>query len=288
MSPAIDTLPPPVGPRRHSLLVADDDHRRRESAAAWVEGALAIGEKVYYKGWHDPGMPLEKHWLAGPEGARAAPEALRSGQLELLDFGTVLHRCGGTTEGLWQYQDDEVEQALEQGYPAVAMSQETARRPMADEAEAAELARQESGYSDLMARWPLRVLCQLTTAEENDAAAWETVAVHHEDLVDGPWSSVLVEGWWQPRGEVDAYVARRFGAAAYGALRTARANGDPDLHVDLSAVGFIDVACVQMLLLAARSAPVEQRLVLHRTPRMAERLIEAVGRPETVTYGQAR
>lgn len=286
---AVDIGPPLVGARRHTLLVAEDDQQRRTSAAAWVERALAVGDKVYYKGWQDPDLPPEKHWLAGPGGVRAAAEAFRTGQLELGHFGTVIERSGGDVEGIWAFQIGEIERALDEGWTSVAMSQESVQRPMADETEAAELARQEAGFADIMARWPLRVLCQHTIAEENDGATWETVAAHHDDLVDGPWSAGVVDGLWQPRGEIDAYVARRFGAAAVGAMRRARQEGpDPDLHVDLSAIEFVDVAAVQMLLLAARSAPLGQRIVLHHTPRMVDRLVEAVGRPAAVVHGSGR
>lgn len=288
MPPAVDHAPL-AGARRHTLIIAEDDHQRRASAAAWVEGALAIGDKVYYKGWHDPAAPRETHWLSGPGGVRAAPEALRSGQLELADYGTVLRAAGGTNQGVRRYHTAEIERALDEGWSSVSMAHETVRRPMADEAEAAEVADHEAGYDVLMQRWPLRVLCQLTVAEENQAATWETVAIHHRDLVDGRWSAVAADGFWRPHGEIDAYVARRFGAAAYGALQVARRDGpDPDLHVDMSDVEFIDVASLEMLLLAARSAPAGQRVVLHRTPHMIERLIEALERPHCVVYGADR
>lgn len=289
MPSAVDTGPPRVGARRHTLLVAESDQQGRASAAAWVERALAVGEKVFYKGWQDPAEPPERHWLAGPGGARAALEALRTGQLELGHFGTVIERSGGSVEGIWKYQVDEIERALDEGWTSVAMSQESVRRPPPDETEARDLTRQEAGFADLMARWPLRVLCQHTIAVENDGATWATVAAHHEDLVDGPWSTDVVDGLWQPGGEIDAYVARRFGAATVGAMRRARQDGsDADLHADFSAIEFIDVAAVQMLMLAARSAPPGQRVVLHRAPRMVERLVEAVGRPDTVLLGNGR
>jgi hypothetical protein len=287
--PAVDTGSLEVGARRHTLLVAEDDQQRRTSAAAWVERALAVGEKVYYKGWQDPDEAPEKHWLAGPDGPRAAPEAFRTGQLELANYAVVLTAAGWTNEGVRKYHTEELERAFDEGWSSVAMAHETVKRAMADENEAAEVAEHEAGYDVLMSHWPLRVLCQLTVAEENEIATWETVAMHHRDLVDGPWSAGVAGGLWQPRGAIDAYVARRFGAAAVGAMRLAAHYGpDPDLHADLSAIEFIDVAAVQMLLFAARSAPVGQRVVLHHAPRMVQRLVEAVGRPETVVYGSGR
>ena len=287
--PAVDAGPPLIGARRHTLLVAEDDRQRRTSAAAWVERALSVGEKVFYKGWHDPAAPSDRHWLAGPDGPRAAPEAFRSGQLELANYADVLSAAGWTNEGVRKFHTEEIERAFDEGWSSVAMAHETVKREMADENEAVEVAEHEAGYDVLMERWPLRVLCQLTVAEENATATWETVAMHHRDLVDGPWSAGSHDGLWQPRGEIDAYVARRFGAATVGAMRLAHDHADgPHLHVDLSAVEFIDVAAVQMLLLAARSAPRGQGVVLHHTPRMVERLVEAVGRPDTVRYGSGR
>lgn len=288
MPPATAVAPPPSGTRRHTLLVAEDDQQRRASAAAWVERALAVGDKVFYKGWQDPQEAPDRHWLAGPDGVRAAPEAFRTGQLELANYAVVLDAAGWTNEGVRKYHTAEIERAFDEGWTSVAMAHETVKREMADEQEAVDVAEHEAGYDVLMDRWPLRVLCQLTVAEENDTAAWETVAMHHRDLVDGPWSAGEVGGLWQPRGEIDAYVARRFGAAAVGAMRLARRQADPDLHADLSAVEFVDVAAVQMLMLAARSAPSGQRVVLHDAPRMLTRLVEAVGRPDSVVYGSGR
>lgn len=286
MQPAVDVLP--VDVRRHTLLVADDERYRRTTTASWVGQALATGEKVYLKGWHDPDAPVEQHWLAGRDGVRGALDAFRTGQLEIANYERVLTAAGWTNEGVRRYHTDEIERALDEGWSSVAMAHETVKRAMADPAEAADVAEHEAGYDILMARWPLRVLCQLTVPEENETATWETVATHHRDLVDGPWSASTVDGVWAPRGQIDAYVARRFGAAVYGALQAAKRDGpDPDLHVDVSAVEFIDVTSVEMMLLAARSAPAGQRVVLHRPTRMVRRLVDALGRPDSVVDAAA-
>jgi anti-anti-sigma regulatory factor len=74
----------------------------------------------------------------------------------------------------------------------------------------------------------------------------------------------------------------------HGALRSARTHEDgPDLHLDLSAVDFMDVSCAQILMLAARSAPPDQHMVLHGGPRFLRRLFDAVGRPASVREGEA-
>lgn len=272
-------------PGTHGLLVADTDVDRRTRTAAWVGRELARGSKVYYKGWLDDGAPPDRHWIAGPRGAPGGGAALASGQLEFLDFPAVVQRCGGTTEGLFQLQDDECRRAVGDGWPSVAMSQESAHRPMADDDEAVEFAAQEQGYDVLATRWPLVTLCQLTVEEENRRAAWESAAVHFREITDVHWSSTFYDGCWQPRGELDAHVVARFGAALEGALRDALQAADgPDLHVDLAAVEFMDFACAQVLMLNARSASQRQRVMVHRAPPIVRHMIVAAGRPATLVF----
>jgi anti-anti-sigma regulatory factor len=264
------------------LLVADTPHDQRVRSGAWLRRELAHDAKVYYKGRLARGQRPHEHWIIGVQGAR---EAFASGQLEFLDLRTVIDLSGAGTDDLVRMQTDEVERALDEGWPRIATSLESPHRPVVDEAESAELAARERGYDLLAQRWPLHTLCQLTIEEENDAAIREYAAVHYRDLVDVGWSSTEVGGRWQPRGDLDAHVARRFGAAAYGALDDARWSADgPDLHIDLSAVDFMDVACAERLTLAARSAARHQRVIVHHASTFVRHLIDMVGRPRTLLF----
>lgn len=266
----------------HLMIVADTERRQHELSATWLSDEIGQGAKVYVKGWFDPAEP-ERHWVAGPDGPRGGRAAIGLGQVELCDFPSVIERCGGTTEGLYRLQHDEVVRAMDEGWSSVAMLQESAGRPMADDAEAAEFAAQESGYDTLIERWPLRVLCQLTTPVENETAIWRSAAVHHARLVDGRWSARSEAGRWWVEGDLDAHVVHRFGGALVGALRrAAEAPDGPHLRIDLSAVSFLDIACARILGLAARSAPPGQELVVHGASRIVHRAVEAVGRPETL------
>lgn len=268
----------------HALQVADTDHAQRVGAAAWVDRELAFGAKVYYKGWLGEDGRVEKHWIAGPEGTRRTREALRSGQLEFLDLPTLIDRCAaaadGFTAGLHRIQVEELDRALADGWPSVAMTQESPRRELADDAEVAEFARQEGGYDALVARAPLRVLCQLTTAVENEVHVFESLGVHHRHVLDVGWGVALSDGRWRLRGDLDAHVARRFGGALAGALRE-KATG-ADLHIDLTDVGFVDVACAQLLVHAARAEPECRRIVLHDPPRLLRRLLDVLQRPASL------
>lgn len=264
----------------HTLLVAATDHAQHAGAAAWVDHELAAGAKVYYKGW--AAVSPETHWLTGHEGSRRARAAVGSGQLEFLDFPTVIELCGGTTEGLWRLQADEVERGLDEGWGRIAMAQESPHRPMSDGDdgdEAAELAAQESGYDRLAERRPLRVLCQLTLDEENPAAVRATTTAHHRDIVDVGWSARVEAGRWCPAGVLDVAVAGRFAAALRGALRDPGPAISPELHVDLTEVGFLDVAAAR----AFRDVAVERRppgaalrIVLHGTGPVTRRLLGAL------------
>ena len=269
---------------RHTLNVADAVDQGRRGTASWVERELALGSKVFYKGWLPDGRRPDQHWLTGPAGPRGARDAMATGQLEFLDFPTLVERSGGTSDGVLTLYRGEVERALDDQWPTVAMTQESPELPMADNAGlVSEYITWETGFDALTEQWPVRMLCQLDVPVENDTAVWETVAVHHRDVVDGFWSASGDAGRWRPRGDLDAHVARRFGAAVHGALRASRAReGCTDLHVDLSAVDFMDVACAEILMLAARSAPSDQLVVLHGGPRFLRRLFDAVGRPASV------
>lgn len=269
-------------PGTHRLLVADTAQLQRVRSGAWVSRELARGAKVYYMGWLADGQRPHQHWIIGVQGAR---EAFASGQLEFLDFPTVIDRSGASTAGLLRLQTDEVERALDEGWQRLAISQESSRRPMVDEAQATEFAAQERGYDLLAERWSLHTLCQLTIEEKNDAAIWESTGVHYRNIVDGNWTSTTLGGRWQPRGELDAHVARRFGAALYSALGDARQSADgPDLHIDFSAVDFMDVACGQVLMLAARSAARHQRVIIHNASTFVRHLVDMVGRPRTLLF----
>jgi anti-anti-sigma regulatory factor len=289
VTPLLRARPDPAPPTSaHTLLVADAVEQSRRGTASWVERELAHGSKVYYKGWLPDGRRPDQHWITGPAGARGARDALASGQLEFLDFPTLVERCGITAEGVLGLYREEIERALDDQWPSVAMTQESPALPMTDDAHLiGEYATWESGFDAFTQRWPVRLLCQLTVPDENETAVWETVAVHHRDVVDGVWSAAGDLSRWRPEGDLDAHVARRFGAAVHGALRAARESGaGPDLHLDLSAVGFMDVACAQILMLAARSAPEGQHVVVHGGPRFLRRLFDAVGRPASVLEGE--
>lgn len=273
----------------HTLLVADAVDRGRRGTASWVERELALGSKVYYKGWLPDGRGSDQHWITGPAGARGARDALTTGQLEFLDYPTLVARCGISAEGVLGVYRGEIERALDDRWPSVAMTQESPALPMADDAGlVGEYTAWESGFDAFTRRWPVRLLCQLTVPDETGTAVWETVAVHHRDLLDGAWTAEGDACWWRPRGDLDAHVARRFGAAVHGALRAAQGCEDgPDLHLDLADVDFMDVACAQILMLAARSAPAEQQVVLHGGSRFLRRLFDAVGRPTSVRDAEA-
>lgn len=291
--------PPPDGSGPHTLLVADSEGYLRDGVRRWVTDELSAGAKVVYTAWLPQGPDsADQHWLLGPTGARGAREALARGQLDVVDIEAVIDATGGRAEELIGAQGQIARQALREGWQRVSMSAESPRRPMG-EGEATELVTHERGLDELTRSLPLHSLCQLWAPVEKDTAIWETVGVHHRHLVDEGWSADGVPGTWLPRGDLDAHVARRFGAGLHAALSeveqgrgapAAPGQGRPasrDLHVDLSRVDFLDVACARLLVLAARSAPRDMRIVLHRPSRIVHRLVDAVeerGRPRQLVW----
>lgn len=269
----------------HMLLVSDTVAEQRAGTAGWVDEQLTDGAKVFYKarprGWDggDPG------WLLGAAGAPGAPRALATGQLEIADFAGVVEVAGGTTAGLHRLLTDEVTRGMREGWPRVAMCQESPSHPLADEAELAEFSAQEASYDYLAARWPVTTLCQLTLAWETPAARWETAALHHGGILDARWSASWARGRWQVRGELDISVVTRFAAALHGALRARRdTDGDPTLHVDASGVEFFDLACAQAVMLAAHAAARHQQIVIHHAGDSLRDKIIAVGQPRTLSF----
>ncbi|MCD2187737.1 STAS domain-containing protein [Actinomycetospora soli] len=282
-----------AGPARaHLLQVAESDHAQRVGTAAWLDRELAFGAKVFYKGWLGEDGRLEKHWIAGPQATVRTRRALETGQLEFMDFPRLIDVVGGTAEGLHRVQSEELHRALDEGWTSVAMTQESSRRPLVDADEVAVFAQQEGGYDELADRFPLHVLCQLTTAVENEVHVVHSLGIHHRDVVDVGWGARETCGRWRVSGDLDAHVAQRFGGALTGAMRRMRevaeqgTGASPDLHVDLAGVGFVDVACAQLMVLAARSAPPGQRLVLHEPPRLLRRLLDALERPGTIVLDE--
>ncbi|MDL5159159.1 STAS domain-containing protein [Actinomycetospora termitidis] len=277
--------------RAHLLQVAESDHAQRVGTAAWLDRELAFGAKVFYKGWLGDDGRLEKHWLAGPQASVRTRRALETGQLEFMDFPRLVDLVGGTAEGLHRIQAAELHGALEEGWTSVAMTQESSRRPLVDDDEVAVFAQQEGGYDELAARFPLHVLCQLTVPVENAVHVVESLGVHHRGVVDVGWVAHDEGDSWRLAGDLDAHIAQRFGGALTGALRRATAiaeegtGASPDLHVDLTGVGFVDVAVAQVMVLAARSVPGGQHLVLHDPPRLLRRLLDALERPDAIVLG---
>ena len=138
----------------HGLLVAETDRERRVRATAWVERQLGSGAKVLYHGRSDPGA---EHWLTGSLGSRHTARARESGQLELLDLDESLERSGGTVRGWHELAAGRVLRALHQGWPRVALTQESPHRPVeetaaADAEGAAQYAAAEAGYDDFARR----------------------------------------------------------------------------------------------------------------------------------------
>jgi anti-anti-sigma regulatory factor len=274
--------PPASG--THLLLVCDTEAAQRARAAGWLEEQLTDGAKVFYKarprGWDggDPG------WLLGAGGAPRAPRALATGQLEILDFAAVVDVAGGTTAGLHRLLTDEAARGLAEGWPRVAMCQESPGRAMADDAEIAEFTAQEACYDQLGAQWPVTTLCQLTLDWESPAALWETAALHCGGILDTHWGASWAAGHWQLRGELDITAVPRFAAALHGALRARRdAGGDPTLHIDASGIEFFDLACAQTVMLAAHAAARRQLIVVHHGDALRD-AIAVVGQPRTLRF----
>lgn len=276
-------------PGAHTLLVSESEVHRRAGVTRWLARQLGAGAKVIYTGrLPAAGSSGEKHWLTGPSGPRGTHEALSSGQLVLVDLEAVVAETGGRAIELLQMQADATLHALDEGWPRVALSAESAHRAM-DEGEAEQIVAHERGLGNLVDELPLRALCQLAADTEKDTAVWEVVGVHHSDLVDETWSATTIDGVWTPAGDLGPHVARRFGAGLHAALVEAeqRHPHPDDLHVDLADVDFLDVACARLLLLTARSTTGGARVVLHHPSRAVRRLVDDVeerGRPRTLIW----
>jgi hypothetical protein len=272
-------------PEVHSLLVSETTPDQRVGAAAWVDEQLAAGAKVFYKARPHAWGGDDPRWLAGPAGTPRARWAFRTGQLEIMDFAEVIEVAGGTTQGLREMQAAEVTRGLDEGWARLAMSQESAGRPLADDDEIAEYVEQEAGYDELARHWPLTTLCQLTLAQESPTASWEVAGLHCGDIVDHQWSAVWAGGRWRVRGELDITVVERFSAALDGALRhRLRHDDDPTLRIDASGIEFVDVGSAQSLMLATYAAARRQRIVIHDARASVRNVVTAVGRPPTLSF----
>ncbi|MDL4819835.1 STAS domain-containing protein [Actinomadura opuntiae] len=104
------------------------------------------------------------------------------------------------------------------------------------------------------------------TAPRYDVVELDTPLLRIEGAADAPWLRVS--------GEVDVSNAGDLKRA----LRAARARVDGDLHLDLAAVDFIDVAGLRAFTLAARD--LSERgglLVLHSLSAHIDKLVRLIG-----------
>lgn len=218
----------PVDWSGHLVLVHDSERQRRIGLAEWAGQGLALGAKVIYiEPAHVPGDRsllglLEEHGVD-------VDVALVRGQLQ------VFPASEQTYSPAWQ--DDKVDEALEDGYPMVWWSGEaTTAWSVMSPAEHADV---EWATDAMCSSRPVSVLCQY--GAHLPQATLQTVCAMHGGGVRGPQLRTSpVPGGVEVAGSVDASNEKVLRSALVAAAATS--GGADTFTVELSGLEFLDVA----------------------------------------------
>lgn len=263
-----------IGSGAHALLVHADEQLRQGQVAGWLSRALTSGEKVLYK----PAptavkVAFELSWVVGSGHVPGAAEACASGQLDIIDAGELFEFTGGMHSALLDYHVQLIEQAMDEGYPRVAMSAEAlALHAMAPDAE--ELLELERGIDELTQRYPVYVLCQYGTSTADPRFMGQMVQLHYSDIIDAIWRVRWQDDRLHVWGELDASNRERFVMVLDSTLGEA---GGGDLHLDLAALRFIDAEAAAVIADRAARMCEAAAIVLHSPPAILCQLLVTLG-----------
>lgn len=227
----------PTGDRAHALLVHADEQRRRDQVADWLTRALTSGEKVLYKPARTAvEVTSEQSWIIESGCVSGAAEARASGQLDLIDPAGIFEATGGMHRALLDYHILLIEQAMDEGYPRVAMSAEApALHAMAPDS--VELLELERGINQLTQRYPMHALCQYDVSTVDPGFLGQMVQLHYRNITDAIWRVRWQDGRLHFRGELDASNRERFTMVLDSIIGETEGG---DLHLDLAGLRFID------------------------------------------------
>lgn len=250
----------------HPLGLHQSGARYQHHVTEWVNDAVGRGEKVFYKRRSQGALPER---LATELGG-AVPQALRSGQFEVLDAKQCHIDTAGDHTALYGWNLELMSRARREGYPRVAMVADgAALHEMAPDA--AELLAHERDLNELTAAGDTRALCCYDTRAENDGLLTELAGLHYHHVRDLHWNAVLHDTQLWVAGEIDMSNAQRFAAVLHAAIAAGVRT------VDLGGVDFFSAAGVRVLEAAALTVgKAGERLLLVNVPAVVNRTLAAL------------
>ena len=262
----------------HLCLPFTSDDEQREILTAYIVDGLSRGERViYYADRTEPA--LIGSWLAdsGVETSRMLAE----GHLDIRPVDNN-YLFGG------RFEPDivittllvEVRRTRDAGYPGLRISGEMSSelRPVADERALVEY---ENRLSRVFDSHELAAICQYDQRLYDDDAVTGMIACHPRVVQIDPLHDdrrLRILPTYTPRGlravgTVDVLTV----GALVSTLASACRWPEPDLHLDLAELEFIDVAGVRAIVRSARNLEPERRLVLHGLAPRLRRMFGIIG-----------
>lgn len=258
----------------HCCLAFDAETERAAAVAAFIHAGLAAGDQVLY--FSDTGVGRAVGMLAGRE---IAPESyLSSGQLLVQPAGQAyLGQRPFDATSMLDVVAEHIQQAVRRGYSGLRIVGEmtwAVRNGVPPD----RLWEFEGRLTDLVAARPASALClydrrgfspgEVAAAEQTHPRGVAASPVHDDGMLR-ILATQLPPGL-RLVGEMDLSN----GYVLDGALRAAADGGHGDVCVDASALEFIDVPGVSLLVEAAQRLGDNRRLVLESPGRVVRRILE--------------
>jgi anti-anti-sigma regulatory factor len=267
-----------VGLGDHLCLPFASDDEQREVLTAYIVDGLSRGERVIY--YADQTAPdMIGSWLAdsGVETSRMVEEGrleIRSVDNSYLFDGRFEPDVVITT--LWV----EVRQTRDAGYPGLRISGEMTSelRPVANERALLEY---EHRLSQMFHSRELTAICQYDQRLFNETAMTGLIDCHPEVVQIDPLHDdrrLRIVPTYAPRGlRIVGTVDVMTVGALTTALRLATRWPEPDIHLDLGELEFIDVAGVRAIVRAAAGLEPGRRLIIERLAGGLRKVFGIVG-----------
>lgn len=218
---------------RHQLLVHRSEHERRTEVYRWVRSGLDLGAKIVY---FEPPDEHPSRSLAGILAAHGLPfdHVAERGQIEIRSPGPEDYSPAGQRRIL--------QEARVEGYRYVGVSAEV--RAASTVVAQHTHTEAERSIDSLCHVEPLSALCQYP-ADLPHPHRLKVFSLHRDGVTASRLHTDSRPGELAVAGQVDLSNAEALHAALRAATRTLTL---PTLHVDLSALGFLDVRGARALL----------------------------------------
>lgn len=272
MQPALHADPVRHGDHLCSSYAGDTE--QRDVLDGFLHDGLQRNERIWYVAGAGRAADVGERFGLAP--------FLASGQAVIADAART-YAAGGRFDParMIAYYDAAIASALEEGYAGLRVAAEMDwAQPTVSGAGAADLVAYERTVTTLFAGRPAAVLCQYDRRVIDPATLADIVAVHPRTLAAAPLyasEALTIRRRYDPAGlivsgEID--ISNR--AAFERALAHLSATDETALHIDGSALHYVDARSMGMLIRFAAALDGERRLDLHLPPA-PHRMMTIVG-----------